>query len=58
MIAEDVRQGRREPLNHVCLPYNAYLTWATWMKSVENYIHSAEQYFLQVEESYDRTMSK
>jgi len=31
---------------------------ATWMKGVENYVISAEQYFLEVEESYNDTMNK
>lgn len=57
-IIKDVLNGDREPLNHVCLPYNYWLNMATWMKAVENYILSSEQYFLQVVEVYDETMSK
>ena len=57
-IIKDVLNGDREPLNHVCLPYNYYLNMATWMKAVENYIFSSEQYFLQVEKDYDVVMNK
>ena len=51
-ILQDVKDGHREPLNHVMLPYIHYLNLATWMKAVENYLISAEQYFQEVEERY------
>jgi len=36
----------------MALPYVDYLNMATWMKTVENYIISAEQYFEEVEREY------
>lgn len=53
-----VRDGKREPLNHMSLPYTDYLNMATWMKAVENYIISAEQYFKEVEERYKDLQSR
>tara|TARA_R110002072_G_scaffold183132_2_gene339431 strand:+ start:3769 stop:3921 length:153 start_codon:yes stop_codon:yes gene_type:complete len=41
----------------VCIAYPSYLDMATWMKGVENYVLSAEQYFRRVEEDYDESVS-
>lgn len=51
---QKVENGDREPLNHMALPYNSYLDMATWMKAVENYIISAEEYFKTVEDDYNK----
>lgn len=53
---QKIESGDREPFNHMALPYNSYLDLATWMKSVENYIIAAEQYFKDVESSYKKIM--
>ena len=53
-ILKDVENGERDPLDHVMLGYGYYTNLATWMKGVENYIISAEQYFKQVEDDYDK----
>jgi len=51
-ILEDVESGNRDPLNHVSLPYVDYLKLSTWMKAIENYIISSEQYFKEAEDRY------
>ena len=38
------------PLNHMCLPYQDYLTMGQWMKDILRYIKQAEVYMDSVEE--------
>lgn len=45
-------------ISYICYYKDDYLNLATWMKSVENYILSAEDYFLKVEESYNDIMAE
>jgi hypothetical protein len=48
-ILEDVESGKRDPLNHVALNYQDYLTLAAWMADIERYIKQSEAYFSEVE---------
>ncbi len=41
----------------VCFTSEDYLKSATWMKGVINFVKSAEQYFIQVEENYNEVMT-
>lgn len=53
-ILKEINAGKRTPLNHVCLPYTEYLGLATWMKGVDNYVISSEQYMNSVDEEYNK----
>lgn len=57
-IVEAVEKGEREPLNHVALPYNDYLTLAAWMERIELYIKQAEVYFDLTEKRYDQLKTR
>ena len=41
-IIQDVESGEREPLNHVMLPYTAYLDLAEYMARLEKYVLRAD----------------
>lgn len=49
-ILEDISKLEREPLDHVCLPYQDYLTLAAYMENLEGYILGSEAYFRKIDE--------
>ena len=49
-IEKKVQAGEMAPLNHMCLPYQDYLTMGQWMKDILRYIRQAEVYMDSVEE--------
>lgn len=57
-IIKAVEKGEREPLNHVMLPYTAYLDLGEYMARLEKYVTQADPILRRMQKLHRESLEK